>query len=159
MIVVIKPNTPREQIDEVIREVQHLGYDPRPIFGTEQTVIAAIGDERTHYTLESLGAFVRVMSAVRINQVCEDYIRRRAIRHLEKGRVTVFAAGTGNPFFTTDTAAALRALGQIPVNRPGYLGDAASISVLRGGALVGVADPRRGGAAVGVDVVVREVVR
>ena len=49
------------------------------------------------------------MSAVRINQVCEDYIRRRAIRHLEKGRVVVFAAGTGNPFFTTDTAAALRA--------------------------------------------------
>ena len=50
------------------------------------------------------------MSAVRINQVCEDYIRRRAIRHLEKGRVTIFAAGTGNPFFTTDTAASLRAI-------------------------------------------------
>ena len=61
-------------------------------------------------SLESLGAFVRVMSAVRINQVCEDYIRRRAIRHLEKGRVTIFAAGTGNPFFTTDTAASLRAI-------------------------------------------------
>ncbi|NUN70353.1 MAG: uridine monophosphate kinase, partial [Bacteroidetes bacterium] len=53
---------------------------------------------------------VRVMSAIRINQVCEDYIRRRAVRHLEKGRVIVFAAGTGNPFFTTDTAAALRAI-------------------------------------------------
>jgi uridylate kinase len=52
----------------------------------------------------------RVMSAVRINQVCEDYIRRRAIRHLEKGRVIIFAAGTGNPFFTTDTAASLRAI-------------------------------------------------
>ena len=50
------------------------------------------------------------MSAIRINQVCEDYIRRRAIRHLEKGRVVIFAAGTGNPFFTTDTAAALRAI-------------------------------------------------
>ena len=50
------------------------------------------------------------MSAVRINQVCEDYIRRRAMRHLEKGRVTIFAAGTGNPFFTTDTAASLRAI-------------------------------------------------
>jgi uridylate kinase len=48
------------------------------------------------------------MSAIRINEVCEDYIRRRAIRHLEKGRVVLFAAGTGNPFFTTDTAAALR---------------------------------------------------
>jgi uridylate kinase len=60
--------------------------------------------------LESLGLFARVMSAIRINQVCEDYIRRRATRHLEKGRVVIFAAGTGNPFFTTDTAAALRAI-------------------------------------------------
>jgi len=60
--------------------------------------------------LESLGMHARVMSAIRINQVCEDYIRRRAIRHLEKGRVVLFAAGTGNPFFTTDTAAALRAI-------------------------------------------------
>src|SRR5205814_4178063 len=57
-----------------------------------------------------LGLSARVMSAIRINQVCEDYIRRRAMRHLEKGRVTIFAAGTGNPFFTTDTAAALRAI-------------------------------------------------
>jgi uridylate kinase len=60
--------------------------------------------------LESLGMQSRVMSAIRINQVCEDYIRRRAIRHLEKGRVVIFAAGTGNPFFTTDTAASLRAI-------------------------------------------------
>jgi uridylate kinase len=60
--------------------------------------------------LESLGLHVRVMSAIRINQVCEDYIRRRAVRHLEKDRVIIFAAGTGNPFFTTDTAAALRAI-------------------------------------------------
>jgi len=51
-----------------------------------------------------------VMSALRINEVCEDYIRRRAIRHLEKGRVVLFAAGTGNPFFTTDSAASLRAI-------------------------------------------------
>ena len=50
------------------------------------------------------------MSALRVNQVCEDYIRRRAVRHLEKGRVVVLAAGTGNPFFTTDTAASLRAI-------------------------------------------------
>ncbi|MDS4042322.1 MAG: UMP kinase [Candidatus Competibacter sp.] len=61
-------------------------------------------------TLERLNVFTRVMSAVRINQVCEDYIRRRAIRHLEKGRVVIFAAGTGNPFFTTDSAASLRAI-------------------------------------------------
>jgi uridylate kinase len=60
--------------------------------------------------LESLGLHARVMSAIRINEVCEDYIRRRAVRHLEKGRVVIFAAGTGNPFFTTDTAAALRAI-------------------------------------------------
>ncbi len=60
--------------------------------------------------LESLGMYARVMSAIRINEVCEDYIRRRAVRHLEKGRVVIFAAGTGNPFFTTDTAAALRAI-------------------------------------------------
>jgi uridylate kinase len=60
--------------------------------------------------LEQLGVPTRVMSALKINQVCEDYIRRRAVRHLEKGRVTVFAAGTGNPFFTTDSAASLRAV-------------------------------------------------
>jgi uridylate kinase len=60
--------------------------------------------------LESLGLHARVMSAIRINQVCEDYIRRRAVRHLEKSRVVIFAAGTGNPFFTTDTAASLRAI-------------------------------------------------
>ena len=60
--------------------------------------------------LESRGLHARVMSAIRINEVCEDYIRRRAIRHLEKGRVVICAAGTGNPFFTTDTSAALRAI-------------------------------------------------
>lgn len=60
--------------------------------------------------LEGIGVYARVMSALRVHEVCEDYIRRRAVRHLEKGRVTIFAAGTGNPFFTTDTAAALRAI-------------------------------------------------
>ncbi len=60
--------------------------------------------------LESLGVFARVMSALQIHDVCEDYIRRRAVRHLEKGRVVILAAGTGNPFFTTDTAASLRAI-------------------------------------------------
>ncbi len=60
--------------------------------------------------LERQGAVARVMSALQINEVCEDYIRRRAMRHLEKGRVVIFAAGTGNPFFTTDTAASLRAI-------------------------------------------------
>jgi uridylate kinase len=60
--------------------------------------------------LEKLGAYTRVLSALEVTEVAEPYIRRRAIRHLEKGRVVIFAAGTGNPFFTTDTAAALRAL-------------------------------------------------
>ena len=59
--------------------------------------------------IEKQGGFARVMSAIKINEVCEDYIRRRAIRHMEKGRIALFAAGTGNPFFTTDSAAALRA--------------------------------------------------
>lgn len=60
--------------------------------------------------IENAGAYCRVMSALPINNVCEDYIRRRAVRHLEKGRIVLFAAGTGNPFFTTDSAASLRAV-------------------------------------------------
>ena len=60
--------------------------------------------------LERIEIHARVMSALKINQVCEDYIRRRAVRHLEKGRVVILAAGTGNPFFTTDSAASLRAI-------------------------------------------------
>jgi uridylate kinase len=59
--------------------------------------------------LERVGVFTRVMSAIEMRAVAEPYIRRRAIRHLEKGRVVIFGAGTGNPFFSTDTAAALRA--------------------------------------------------
>jgi uridylate kinase len=60
--------------------------------------------------LENLEVSTRLLSAVEVNKVCEPYIRRRAIRHLEKGRVVIFAAGTGNPYFTTDTAAGLRAI-------------------------------------------------
>jgi uridylate kinase len=60
--------------------------------------------------LESIGTDARVMSAISVHDVCEDYIRRRAVRHLQKGRVVICAGGTGNPFFTTDTAAALRAI-------------------------------------------------
>ena len=60
--------------------------------------------------LERIEIHARVMSALKINQVCEDYIRRRAVRHLQKGRVVILAAGTGNPFFTTDSAASLRAI-------------------------------------------------
>jgi uridylate kinase len=75
--------------------------------GMLATVINALAMQDA---LEKLGGKCRVMSAIKINDVCEDYIRRRAIRHLEKGRITIFAAGTGNPFFTTDSGAALRAI-------------------------------------------------
>lgn len=60
--------------------------------------------------LEKLGCFTRVLSAIQMEQIAEPYIRRRAIRHLEKGRIVIFAGGTGNPYFTTDTAAVLRAI-------------------------------------------------
>jgi len=62
------------------------------------------------HSLEKRGLYTRVMSAIEMARVCEPYIRRRAVRHLEKGRIVVLAAGTGNPYFTTDTAAALRAI-------------------------------------------------
>jgi uridylate kinase len=75
--------------------------------GMLATVINALAMQDA---LEKRGARARVMSAIKINDVCEDYIRRRAIRHLEKGRIAIFAAGTGNPFFTTDSGAALRAI-------------------------------------------------
>jgi uridylate kinase len=75
--------------------------------GMLATVINALAMQDA---LEKVGAEARVMSAIKINEVCEDFIRRRAIRHLEKGRIAIFAAGTGNPFFTTDSAAALRAI-------------------------------------------------
>ncbi len=74
--------------------------------GMLATVINALAVQNA---LERIGVQTRVQSAIRMDAVCEPYIRRRAIRHLEKGRVVIFAAGTGNPFFTTDTAAALRA--------------------------------------------------
>ncbi len=75
--------------------------------GMLATVINALAMQDA---LERRGATARVMSALSIHAVCEDYIRRRATRHMEKGRIVIFAAGTGNPFFTTDTAASLRAI-------------------------------------------------
>lgn len=75
--------------------------------GMLATVINALAMQDA---LEKAGAQCRVMSALHINQVCEPYICRRAVRHLEKGRVVIFAAGTGNPYFTTDSAASLRAI-------------------------------------------------
>lgn len=75
--------------------------------GMLATVINALAMQDA---LEKRGAYARVMSAIPIHDVCEDYILRRAVRHIEKGRIAIFAAGTGNPFFTTDSAAALRAI-------------------------------------------------
>jgi uridylate kinase len=75
--------------------------------GMLATVINALAMQDA---LERRGMLARVMSAIQIHEVCEDYIRRRAVHHLEKGFVVIFAAGTGNPFFTTDTAASLRAI-------------------------------------------------
>jgi uridylate kinase len=75
--------------------------------GMLSTVINAIALQDA---IEKLGLFCRVMSAIEMHEVAEPYIRRRALRHLEKGRIVIFAAGTGNPFFSTDTAASLRAM-------------------------------------------------
>src|ERR1700733_14145237 len=75
--------------------------------GMLSTVINAIAMQDA---IEKLGIVCRVMSAIEMHQVAEPYIRRRAMRHLEKGRIVIFAAGTGNPFFSTDTAASLRAM-------------------------------------------------
>jgi len=74
--------------------------------GMLATVMNALGMQSA---LEELGVFTRVISAIPMDEICEPYIRRRAVRHLEKKRVCIFAAGTGNPYFTTDTAATLRA--------------------------------------------------
>ncbi|MDP3939102.1 MAG: UMP kinase [Deltaproteobacteria bacterium] len=114
-----------------IREVHELGVELaivngagnifRGIEGTARGMDRAIADYMgmtatiinamaLQHALEKLGVATRVQSAIEMREVAEPYIRRRAIRHMEKGRVVIFAAGTGNPYFTTDTAAALRAL-------------------------------------------------
>jgi uridylate kinase len=120
-----------EQVAEEVRDVIELGVEVGIVIGggnifrgvsasTEgmdrasadymgmlATVINALALQDS---LEKLGVFTRVQSAIEMQQLAEPYIRRRAVRHLEKGRVVIFAAGTGNPYFTTDTAAALRAM-------------------------------------------------
>ena len=119
------------RIASEIQEIQHLGVEVGVVIGGGNIFrgagLAGAGMDRVtgdhmgmlatvinslalQDGLERLGSNARVMSALQIHQISEDYIRRRAIRHLEKGRVAIFAAGTGNPFFTTDTAAALRAI-------------------------------------------------
>jgi uridylate kinase len=121
-------------VDELANELVHLresgvevalviggGNIYRGMSASEQGIDRATGDYMgmlatvfnalaVQESLERNGADTRVLSAIHVQEVAEPYIRRRAVRHLEKGRVVIFAAGTGNPYFTTDTAAALRAL-------------------------------------------------
>ncbi len=91
----------------VAEQAMHMDRVAADHMGMLSTVINAIALQDA---IEKTGVHVRVMSAIQMHQVAEPYIRRRAIRHLEKGRVVIFAAGTGNPFFSTDTAASLRAM-------------------------------------------------
>ena len=125
----IQPDTIQRFADE-IREIRDLGVEIAIVIGGGNifrgVAGASTGMDRSHAdymgmlatainalalqdSLEHIGVFTRVMSAIAMDQVAEPYIRRRAVRHLEKGRVVIFAAGTGNPYFSTDTAAALRA--------------------------------------------------
>jgi uridylate kinase len=91
-------------VAEQAKEMDRVSADNMGMLGT---VINALAVQDA---IEKRGVHCRVMSAIEMHQVCEPYIRRRAVRHLEKGRVVVFAAGTGNPYFSTDTAASLRAM-------------------------------------------------
>ena len=91
----------------VAEQARHMDRVSADHMGMLGTVINSLAFQDA---LEKCGVHSRVMSAIEMNQVAEPYIRRRAIRHLEKGRVVIFAAGTGNPYFSTDTAAALRAM-------------------------------------------------
>ena len=95
----------------LIRGAQQASQGFDPVTGDHMGMLATVINALAlQDAIEKQGQPVRVMSAIRINEICEGYIRRRAVRHLEKGRTVVFAAGTGNPFFTTDSAASLRAI-------------------------------------------------
>lgn len=91
-------------ISEAAREMDRVSAD---YMGMLATVINSMAMQNA---LENIGVFTRAQTAIPMNQIAEPFIRRKAVRHLEKGRVVIFAAGTGNPYFTTDTAAVLRAI-------------------------------------------------
>lgn len=91
-------------VSDAAREMDRVSAD---YMGMLATVINAMALQDA---LEKIGCFTRVQTAIKMEQIAEPFIRRRAIRHLEKGRIVIFAAGTGNPYFTTDTAAVLRAI-------------------------------------------------
>ena len=120
-----------QAVAQEVKEIQGLGVEVAMVIGGGNiyrgVAASAAGMDRTSAdhmgmlatvinslalqdALEKIGIFTRVLSAIEMNRIAEPYIRRRAVRHLEKGRVVIFAGGTGNPFFTTDTAAALRAM-------------------------------------------------
>ena len=130
MIVVIRPGTPREQIDEVIAEVQKLGYDPRPIFGTEQTVVAAIGDERTHQTLESLNALPQVETVLRVQKRFKLVSRES---HPDNSVVNVDGLGIGGPRFIV-MAGPCSVESEDQLLQTARVVKAAGATVLRGGA-------------------------
>ncbi len=95
----------------IFRGAQQKGFEIDRATGDYMGMLATVMNALAlQAALEKLGVFTRVLSAIEMNQVAEPFIRRRATRHLEKGRVVIFAAGTGNPYFSTDTAAALRAM-------------------------------------------------
>ena len=91
----------------VAEQAKHMDRVSADNMGMLATVINSLAIQDA---IEKTGMHCRVMSAIQMHQVCEPYIRRRAVRHLEKGRIVVFAAGTGNPYFSTDTAASLRSM-------------------------------------------------
>ncbi|MEQ1747173.1 MAG: UMP kinase [Saprospiraceae bacterium] len=94
----------------IFRGIQSTGSGIEPVTGDYMGMLATvINGLALQSALESIGVYTRLMTALRMESIAEPYIRRRAIRHLEKGRVVICAAGTGNPYFTTDSAAALRA--------------------------------------------------
>ncbi|OQA52693.1 MAG: Uridylate kinase [Candidatus Omnitrophica bacterium ADurb.Bin292] len=102
-----------KSIARQIKEVHDIGVDVMLVIGGGNYFRGAEGERNgivLSNALETIGVKTRVQSAIEIRALCEPYIRRRALRHLEKKRVVIFVAGTGNPFFTTDTAAALRAI-------------------------------------------------
>lgn len=130
MIVVIKPHTPRPQVDEVIAEVQKLGYDPRPIFGTEQTVIAAIGDERTHHTLESLNALPQVEKVMPVQKRFKLVSRES---HPADSVVNVDGVPVGGPHFGL-MAGPCSVESEEQLLKTAHAVKAAGATILRGGA-------------------------
>jgi uridylate kinase len=95
----------------ILRGAEKAGEGLERVTGDQMGMLATVINALAMQdALEHLGQKVRVMTALKITQVCEEYVRRKAVRHLEKGRVVIFAAGTGNPYFTTDSAASLRAV-------------------------------------------------